>query len=247
MTPMSGALPAVLALAGRGSLPHAALHKVPLYLHALRSLAAASEHRVLVVVDEGDRERVAAQVRHAGVAAEVCAHGDWWASLRDCDVAGGLLVHDALCPLASTDFIRSVRAEAAARPEVSVLAFRPVTDTVKTVVDSRIQGTIDREGLAALVSPAVVAATVLADALAADTAPPIDDFARLAGWLRARGEVELVRAPSLARRVDDASSVNLLECVDELSRSVRREQPAEGSAERPPAVGTSDAAGPGTH
>ena len=63
----------------------------------------------------------------------------------------GLLVHDALCPLASTDFIRGVRQQAAASPELSVLAYRPVTDTVKTVVDSRIQGTIDREGLAALV------------------------------------------------------------------------------------------------
>jgi hypothetical protein len=62
----------------------------------------------------------------------------------------------------------------------------------------------------------------------------VDDFARLAAWLRARGPVELVRAPSLARRVDDASAVNLLECVDELARRVRREP------------GLTDAAGPGT-
>jgi hypothetical protein len=42
----------------------------------------------------------------------------------------------------------------------------------------------------------------------------------LVAWLRERGPVELVTAPSLARRVDDASAVNLLECVDELRRQV---------------------------
>ncbi len=236
MTAQPAALPAVLALSGRGRLPYVTLHKVPLYLHALKALAAAGERRVLVVVDAADRERVARDVRQVAVSADVRADADWWDDLRPHDLGAGLLVHDALCPLASADFLRSVRAESRAHPEVSLLAYRPVTDTVKTVVDSRIQGTIDREGLAALVSPAVVGPRVLRAALADEGPPPIDDFGRLAGWLRARGEVELVRAPSLARRVDDASSVNLLECVDELSRSVRRDQP----------VVPSDAAGPGT-
>jgi hypothetical protein len=240
MTAPRGPVPAVLALAGRGGLPFAALHKVPLYLHALKALAAAGLGELLVVADEADLERVAIDVRRAGLAADVRSGDQWWQSLRTRDAAAGLLVHDALCPLTSSDFIRDVRARAAALPGRSVLAYRPVTDTVKTVVDSRIQGTIDREGLAALVSPAVVAPGVLAAASADDVPPPIDDFGRLAGWLRARGEVELVRAPSLARRVDDTSSVNLLECVDELARSVRREQPVD----RPAAL--NDAAGPGT-
>lgn len=240
MTGSRSPLPAVLALAGRGRLPFAALHKVPLYLHALRALAAASRDDLLVVVDEADVDRVALDVRRGGIRADVRARDGWWDELRTRDLTTGLLVHDALCPLASSDFIRDVRRQAVALPERSVLAYRPVTDTVKTVVDSRIQGTIDREGLAALVSPAVVSAGVLASASVDDVPPPIDDFGRLASWLRARGEVELVRAPSLARRVDDASSVNLLECVDELSRSVRREP-----AERPP-VAVNDAAGPGT-
>lgn len=231
------ALPAVLALVGRDRLPYTSLHKVPLYLHALKALSGAGEHRVLVVVEEADRERVARDVRRSGVSADVCAGSGWWEGLGAHDLGAGLLVHDALCPLASGDFISSVRSEALARPGVSLLAYRPVTDTVKTVVDSRIQDTIDREVLAALVSPAVVDPRVLAAALADDGPPPIDDFGRLAGWLHARGEVALVRAPSLARRVDDASSVNLLECVDELSRSMRRDQTA---------VAASDEAGPGT-
>jgi hypothetical protein len=211
---------AVLAMAGRDGLPFASLHKSPLYLHALRSLAASGADNLVIAVDLADLQRVRQEVRHVGVRAEVRADGGWWDDVR---VADGLLVHDALCPLAASDFLRDLRTGAAARPDVSVLAFRPVTDTVKTVVDSQIHGTIDREGLAALVSPAVVAPRVLAAAKAAGERPPIEDFGRLAAWLRGRGAVELVRAPSLARRVDDASSVNLLECVDELARRVRRE------------------------
>ncbi|RYB93448.1 hypothetical protein EUA93_03165 [Nocardioides oleivorans] len=221
---------AVLAMAGRGGLPFASLHRAPLYLHALRSLAASGVDRLLVAVDAADHDRVVREVRHAGVAAEVRAGAGWWDELRAAGTTSALLVHDALCPLASAEFLREVRTGAAATPEVSALAFRPVTDTVKTVVDARIGGTIDREGLAALVSPAVVAAPVLAAALERDARPPIDDFARLAAWLRAHGEVGLVRAPSLARRVDDASSVNLLECVDELSRRVRREPVSDAGA-----------------
>ncbi|MDR7255542.1 2-C-methyl-D-erythritol 4-phosphate cytidylyltransferase [Nocardioides sp. BE266] len=229
---MSAAMPGVLAMAGRDGLPFASLHKAPLYLHALRSLAASGAAELVVAVDVADLDRVVREVRHAGLDAEVRAGSGWWDDLQARDTSAGLLVHDALCPLASADFLRSVRT-GADRPDASVLAYRPVTDTVKTVVDSRIQGTIDREGLAALVSPAVIAPDVLAAAVAADERPPVDDFARLAGWLRDRGRVELVRAPSLARRVDDASSVNLLECVDELARRTRREP-------------VSDAAGPGT-
>ena len=230
---MSGAMPAVLAMAGRGRLPYAHLHRSPLYLHALHALVAAGDHDVVVAVDEADLGRVTDEVRRSGARVDVRAGAGWWERLRDADPSTGLLVHDALCPLASADFIRGLRRDAA-DPGASLLAYRPVTDTVKTVQDSRIHGTIDREGLAALVSPAVIAPPVLAAALEADDRPPVDDFARLAAWLRARGRVELVRAPSLARRVDDASAVNLLECVDELARRVRREP------------GVTDAAAPGT-
>lgn len=242
MTPAttSSTMPAVLAMSGRGDLPHALLHKAPLYLHALKALAASGVREVVLVVDEDDSARVAREVGHVVVTADVLSARDWWDRLRSAAPAAGLLVHDPLCPLTSADFIREVRGQATETPAASLLAFRPVTDTVKTVVDSRIQGTIDREGLAALVSPAVLARDVLAAALADDERPPLEDFSRLAGWLRARGEVRLVRAPSLARRVDDTSSVNLLECVDELSRRVRREPGAATAA------GVTDATARGT-
>ena len=236
---MSGSVPAVLAMAGRGRLPYAPLHRLPLYLHALHALAASGVRDIVVAVDEVDRRRVERDVREIAVVAQVCSGTGWWDRLGADDVGSGLLVHDALCPLASAAFIGSMLPDARAGREVSVLAYRPVTDTVKTVVDSRIHGTIDREALAALVSPAVIAPGVLSAALAADDCPPVDDFTQLAVWLRARGEVDLVRAPSLGRRVDDASAVNLLECVDELDRQVRR-----GPGGGPGAV--SDAGDPGT-
>ena len=138
------------------------------------------------------------------------------------------LVHDPLCPLASAAFLAAVRAEAAADPGLSVAAYRPVTDTVKTVVDEVIHGTVDREGLAAIVCARR------------------DRRRRRRGRREAPGEriaprwvtsparrvaararpVGLVKGPSLARRVEDASAVNLLECVDELNRQVRHDEPA---------------------
>lgn len=219
----------VLALAGRGDLPFASLHRVPLYLHALRALVDASSEDVVLVVGADDRPRVRDEVARTGLSVRVLTEATWWAHLRR-ERPGSLLVHDSLCPLASAEFLASVRRGSAMHPEVSRVAFRPVTDTVKTVVDERIQGTIDREGLAALISPCLVASTVLAAAVAADDEPPLHDFAELVGWLRQRGPVELVKGPSLARRVDDASAVNLLECVDEIARRVRIEPGIPGQA-----------------
>jgi 2-C-methyl-D-erythritol 4-phosphate cytidylyltransferase len=213
---------------------------VPLYLHALRALADASSADVGLVVGADDQSRVRDEVARAGLPAHVFTAATWWAWLRR-EPPGSLLVHDPLCPLASAEFLTSVRRGSAVHPQVSRVAFRPVTDTVKTVVEGRIQGTIDREGLAALISPCLIAPTVLAAAVAADDEPPLNDFAELVGWLRQRGQVELVRGPSLARRVDDASAVNLLECVDEIARRVRAEPGIPGRAD-----GLTAGSGPGT-
>ena len=233
------AWPAVLAMTGRAALPFSLLHRQPLYLHALRSLAASGGSTVVVAVDPADHDRVRREVRRAGLTASVRVGADWWPAVQA--PGAGLVVHDPLCPLVSADFVRDVRRRAGAQPDTSFLAYRPVTDTVKTVVDDQIQGTIDREALAALVSPAVVSPSLVAASVAVGEQPPVDDFARLAAWLRERGRVELVRAPSLARRVDDASAVNLLECVDELARRVRTEAgagPVSGAAGRGTRAGT---------
>ena len=62
-----------------------------------------------------------------------------------------------------------------------------MTDTVKTVVDERIHGTIDREGLAALIAPVLVAGSVVRGAVAAGDEPPLENFGDLLGWLRSQG------------------------------------------------------------
>jgi hypothetical protein len=211
MTSQPPAVTGVLSLLGHAWLGFETLHGEPLFVHALRALGEALGGEPLVVVRRPDVARVAADVSRTGLAARVVAEEDWW------EAAGpghDLLVHDALCPLASAEFLAAVAARAGAG---SVVAFRPVTDTVKTAVDGAIQGTIDRESLAAVTSPVLVAAETL------DAVPPLADFARLVGWLRERGPVELVTAPAIARRVDDASAVNLLESIDELGRRVRPE------------------------
>jgi 2-C-methyl-D-erythritol 4-phosphate cytidylyltransferase len=211
----------VLPVVGRGSVPFAVLHKEPLFVHAARAAAACGVARgpVVVVVEDGDVDRAEAALAAAKVAAEVCADRDWAPG------AGPVLVHDPLCPLTPPEFLRSVVAEAAgAGPPRPAMAFRPVTDTVKIADDVRIRGTVDRDTLAALSSPALLTRDLLERARAAGSGrPPLHDVTALLAWMRRHGEVELVRAPSMARRVDDESAVLVLQCVDELGRRTRTE------------------------
>jgi hypothetical protein len=222
---------AVVPLDGRGTLVFEPLHHEPLYLTAVRTLTRVCGD-IVVRVEAGQADRVRAEVSALGSSVRVVEAGPWWAEVRAA-APGPLLVHDPLCPLAPDDLLASTL-ERAASGSTSYAAVRPVTDTVKTAASGRITGTIDREGLVSLASPTVIAASVIG---AADGPPPLDDLARLVTWLRARGAVELVNAPSLARRVDDVSAVHLLECVDELGRQLRQAQRAPavsgGPAPRP--------------
>ena len=212
----------VLVLADRGTLPFEGLHGEPLYLHALRALVDAYREEAMVIVDDGHRARVRAEVDAVGLPARVVDSRAWWDELARLP-ARDVLVHDALCPLTSAQFLRDVRERATGRPGCSFISFRPVTDTVKTVVQERISGTIDRDELVSLTSPALLAASTLKRATSANRRPPLRDFADLVTWLRRFGDTELVKAPSLARRVDDPSAVKLLECLDEIRRQVRVE------------------------
>jgi hypothetical protein len=96
------------------------------------------------------------------------------------------------------------------------MAIRPVTDTIKTVIDERIVDTLDRDRFGIVASP-----VVFDHDGEGDRPVPTEDFAALAGWLRERGPVRLRTAPPLGRRVDDCSAVNLLECMDEMAHEVR--------------------------
>lgn len=207
---------ALLVLAGRAELVFHELHREPLYVHGLRALTEAAGH-VVVSADPTDVSRVRDDMRRLRLRADVVAGDGWWDDVRR-ERRRGLVVHDALCPLVDGDFVGSVLQRADARPAVSFVGIRGVTDTLKAVVDGQIQGTIDRERVATVTSPAVIAPELLRGL---DGPPPVHAFAELVGWLRARGEVELVKSPSLGRRIDDARSVRMLESLDEVGHRVR--------------------------
>ncbi|MFN8193166.1 MAG: hypothetical protein U0R80_02680 [Nocardioidaceae bacterium] len=201
----------LVVLAGRGALPFTTLHGAPLYHHAL---AAARHLGADLLVDPGHGQRGAVDHDLLPAGCRLLTPDDWWATRG----AGPVLLHDALCPLAPADFLTAMADRAAARPAASAAAVRPVTDTLKTVLGDQIEGTIDRDRIATVVSPLLLGAAAL-DAL--DGPPPFEDFAALVALARKLGDVELVRAPSVARRVADESSVHLLESVVEMSRQLR--------------------------
>jgi hypothetical protein len=213
---VTGGPHALLVVGGRSALAFHQLHGEPLYAHALRALVEATGP-VLVDVDHEDLARVRDDVARWRLTATPLLREEWWSEVHGAP-GRGLVAHDVLCPLVTADFLRSMLARAVERPATSLVAYRPVTDTLKAVVDDRIQQTIDRNGLAAVTSPLVVPAGVLDGD---DEPPPVHDFSTAVTWLRARGEVELVRAPSLGRRVEHVRAVHLLEHLDEVGHRVR--------------------------
>jgi 2-C-methyl-D-erythritol 4-phosphate cytidylyltransferase len=229
----------VVPLEGRGSLPFVDLHREPLFLHAVRALLGvdAVAGRLVVTVDIGQREAAVAALDRSGLSVDVSDARTWWRTVAD---PVTVVVHDPLCPLVPASFLAGCLAESSADGE-AVVAFRPVTDTIKTVVDGHIADTLDRDLFCVVASPVVFhhdpdrqgdQAREKAQDQGLDqqrngadedsTWPPTDDFGALSTWLRERGPVRMRKAPSLGRRVDDASAVNLLECLDETARSVRQ-------------------------
>ena len=195
----------VVPLEGRGDLPFVTLHGEPLLLHAVRAVLGAGLGAV-VVTGEADQRTRARELLAAAAGVEVVAPSHWWA-----DVSGhqSVLLADPLCPLVPSSFLAEVLA--AATGEEAVAGYRPVTDTVKTVVDDHVEGTLDRATLAVVTSP-----VVMPGAAVSAEPPPVRDVGRLAAWLRGRTGLMLVEAPPLARRVGDEAAVRVLECLEEL-------------------------------
>lgn len=171
----------MLTLIGRGSLPGAPLHGRTLADHGRDAL-----------------ERLAAA--RADVAAPVVVEGD-----PTYDGPGAVLLHDPLCPLVGVGVLAEVL-ERGLAGDRAVVACRPVTDTLKRVVDGRIEGTVDRDALAVAASPVFVPASRPGPV-------PMGDIAATVAWLRSWGPVELWTAPASARRVDDAAAVTVLACL----------------------------------
>jgi 2-C-methyl-D-erythritol 4-phosphate cytidylyltransferase len=119
-----------------------------------------------------------------------------------------LVLHDPLCPMTPPDFIAACVAEAFER-DVVIVGVRPVTDTVKQVVEGDLGATVDRDRLVGVAAPIVVPAAVVA-ALADAGGLPSSDFVALTRWLREHHEVTLREAPATARRVASTADLELL-------------------------------------
>jgi hypothetical protein len=204
---------AVVPLEGRSTLPFAELHGEALFLHAVRSLLEVQDvdGHVVVTVEPGQRAPALAALDRTDLPALVQGSGDWGRGMRR---PVTVLVHDPLCPLVPASFLIQCLADGPA-----LVAYRPVTDTIKTVVDDHIADTLDRDLFGIVASPVVLSHEPGDGSPSAR--PPTADFAQLAAWLRGRGPVRMRKAPSIGRRVDDQSAVNLLECMDEMARSVQ--------------------------
>lgn len=161
----------------RGSLPFALIHGEALVAAASWSLGDAG----VLPVDLGTE----------------------WSGLVDSGEP--FVLHDSLCPMTPPAFIaQCVRAAVAG--ETVVVGVRPVTDTVKVVVDGFVGETLDRADLVAVCSPVVLPAAVVA---ALDSLPSLD-FATLVAALRERFPVQYAEAPPAARRVASQDDIDLL-------------------------------------
>jgi 2-C-methyl-D-erythritol 4-phosphate cytidylyltransferase len=191
---------------GVGGVGGLRLHGRTLVAHAFEALAAVPGLEAVVV--GGSDPSVAA----------LAADEPWRRR-----AAGGLVLHDPGCPLLPTDtIVRCLHALGAGSPATAIIGVRPVTDTIKEVVDGSVVGTVDRAALAALAAPVVVGPGLL-DPLSArfPLAGDLADLARVVQALATMGTVVPLEVPSSARRVSDEFDVELLECLHELRKTLR--------------------------
>lgn len=117
-----------------------------------------------------------------------------------------VVLHDPLCPMTPPEFLAHC-VEVAAKRGVVVVGVRPVTDTLKSMLEGELGATVDRDQMVAVCSPIVLPPEV-AGSLAGGL--PATDFATLTGILRESHDVEFVEAPAAARRVASAEDVRVL-------------------------------------
>lgn len=178
-------MPPVLGMvleAGRGSLPYSLVHGEPLVRVAVLALEEAG-------IEPLDPDT------------------DWAEVVDRTDEAEALVLHDSLCPLAPPELL--VRcAVRAVGGEAAVVAYRPVTDTLKRTVDGVVGETVDREGVRALASPVVLPAALVRRL---PGRPDADLAVAVAALAEAGVPLEWVEAPPAARRVTSADDLALLE------------------------------------
>lgn len=124
------------------------------------------------------------------------------------DTGEPLVLHDVLCPMTPPAFIAEC-VERVLATGAAVVGTRPVTDTVKVVIDGWVGATVDRGSLLAVASPLVLPPSVAAllGAVPGHLARAVDDLA-------ATGHVvETLTAPPEARRVTSVPALRVLEAL----------------------------------
>ena len=171
---------------------------------SIDALTGAGIERVVLTVDAEHRpvvEELLTRTRPTA-SVEVTEPSTWWA---DATRHAHVVLVDPLCPLVPASFVATVLARAS--DGSAHAGYRPVTDTVKTMVEDHVEGTLDRSALAIVTSPVVFAGRVLAGAPAPPASGPASRGPRRAprpagppAWRRARG----ARRRSPARRASRA-------------------------------------------
>lgn len=203
------------------------LHGRPLFVHAAQAAVQLAGRAVVVSAPRGGGRSVRAALEADGLTGvSVVEGGDTLGEVLTTLVRTGprgrratcVLVHDPRCPLVPASYLAEVAAAARADAGVVLAATRPMTDTVKSVVDGVVQATVDRTMLRVLSSPIAVPAGLLHDLVADDALAHCADVADLVELVQAAGaRLRWVMAPGLARRVSDAAAVSVLECLTEVS------------------------------
>lgn len=230
MSLVAALVPVLTGPSDAGGMPVVSerLHGRALFVHAAAAAVQAFAGLVVVSSPYGGARSVSTSLARADLdGVRVLEAGDTLGEAlttlltarpgRSRDAGGLLLVHDPLCPLVPPSFLSVVLTAAATVPGAVHAATRPMTDTVKSVVDGVVRTTVDRARLRVVSSPLVLPMGLLRD-LAADgslarCAEPgaLIDRARSAGT-----PVCWVPAPAIGRRVSNAAAVSVLECLTEV-------------------------------
>lgn len=193
-------------------LVHQRLEGRSLIASALSELGQVADEVVVWATDPGDLgELLPTGVRLLGP--------DRATELVDrCTAARVVVIHDPLCPLVPAAFIRRLTLLClAGHAHVGV---RPVVDTIKATEDDVVSGTVDRDGLRLVTAPLAIPGRVAPDVLPGLLADA--DLAAAVHRLRAADNpLDLVVAPSAARRVTDVSDLRLMASVGAVSHRVR--------------------------
>lgn len=131
-----------------------------------------------------------------------------------------VVVHDPLCPVVPAAFISGLvhqlsQPPVGTRPASTLVAVRPVVDTLKQVdAAGVVVGTLDRETVRLVLSPVVTSGQRLVDI--PELTAALTDPALLVRALQVSGDVQFVVAPESARRAGSRAALLCLGNSEEL-------------------------------